>query len=92
MSVINYDLPKLENASVRRRPRIALMGEFSAGKSTLSNLLVGGDVLPVQVTATQLPPVWISKDTSAPFRVDLLDDVHPVDLANLDGVLVDDTK
>lgn len=25
----------------RRKPRIALMGEFSAGKSTLSNLLLG---------------------------------------------------
>ena len=44
-----------------RKPRIALMGEFSAGKSTLANMLVGAQHLPVQVTATQLPPVWISQ-------------------------------
>lgn len=43
-----------------RKPRIALMGEFSAGKSSLTNLLLGGRPLPVQVTATRLPPVWIS--------------------------------
>lgn len=43
-----------------RRPRLALMGEFSAGKSTLANLLGGTDRLPVQVTATELPPVWLS--------------------------------
>lgn len=41
-----------------RKPRVALMGEFSAGKSTLANLLLGQDSSPVQVTATQLPPVW----------------------------------
>ena len=41
-------------------PRIALMGEFSAGKSTLTNLLLGSRPLPVKVTATRLPPVWIS--------------------------------
>ena len=42
------------------KPRIALMGEFSAGKSTLTNLLLGSRPLPVRVTATRLPPVWIS--------------------------------
>lgn len=41
-----------------RKPRVALMGEFSAGKSTLANLLLGQHSSPVQVTATQLPPVW----------------------------------
>ncbi|MCG7624442.1 dynamin family protein [Epibacterium sp. Ofav1-8] len=43
-----------------QKPRIALMGEFSAGKSTLTNLLLGSRPLPVKVTATRLPPVWIS--------------------------------
>lgn len=43
-----------------RKPRIALMGEFSAGKSTLANLLLGQDISPVRVTATQMPPVWYS--------------------------------
>ena len=40
-----------------RKPVIALMGEFSAGKSTLLNLLVGRNILPTQVTATRMPPV-----------------------------------
>ena len=44
----------------RRKPRIALMGEFSAGKSTLANLLLEQNTSPVQATATQLPPVWYS--------------------------------
>jgi putative ribosome biogenesis GTPase RsgA len=29
-----------------RKPVIALMGEFSAGKSTLMNLLIGQNILP----------------------------------------------
>ncbi len=53
-----------------RRPRIALMGEFSAGKSTLANLLLGIDHLPVQVTATELPPIWLTHGTGPMIRVD----------------------
>ncbi len=53
-----------------RKPRIALMGEFSAGKSTLVNLLLGEDISPVKVTATQLPPVWYSHGASSMLRVD----------------------
>lgn len=53
-----------------RKPRVALMGEFSAGKSTLSNILLGGQAIPVQVTATTLPPVWISAGTADPVVVD----------------------
>lgn len=44
----------------RAKPRLVLMGEFSSGKSTLSNILLGGPTLPVQVTATRLPPVHVS--------------------------------
>ena len=44
----------------RRKPVFALMGEFSAGKSTLMNFLLRSHTLPTQVTATQLPPVWFS--------------------------------
>ena len=54
----------------RRKPRVALMGEFSAGKSTLVNLLLGEDISPVKVTATQLPPVWYSHGMSSMLRVD----------------------
>lgn len=43
-----------------RKPVFALMGEFSAGKSTLLNFLLKNETLPTQVTATQLPPIWFS--------------------------------
>ena len=59
------------DAGEEKRPRVALMGEFSAGKSTLSNLLIGKSALPVNVTATQLPPVWMSYGDAAPYRVGL---------------------
>lgn len=70
----------------QRRPRVALMGEFSAGKSTLSNLLIGRSALPVNVTATQLPPVWMSFGEAPPCKVDLQGeeiDVSP-DLSDVD--------
>lgn len=47
-------------ATAPRKPRIALMGEFSAGKSTLMNLLLGCDPMPVRITATRVPPVWVT--------------------------------
>ncbi len=50
-----------------RRPRIAIMGEFSAGKSTLTNLLLGESALPTRITATQLPPVWLSYGDDAAY-------------------------
>lgn len=55
--------------STQRKPRIALMGEFSAGKSTLANLLLGQASSPVQVTATQLPPVWYKHGAIGASRV-----------------------
>jgi len=48
-----------------RKPRIALMGEFSAGKSTLMNLLLGCDPMPVRITATRVPPVWVTHGSRA---------------------------
>ncbi|WP_204114958.1 dynamin family protein [Shimia biformata] len=54
------------------KPRIALMGEFSAGKSTLMNLLLGCDPLPVRITATRVPPVWVSYGAESATRI--LDD------------------
>ena len=44
-----------------RKPRLALMGEFSAGKSTLLNFLTGSDLIPTKITATQLPAIWLTK-------------------------------
>ena len=69
-----------------RRPRIAIMGEFSAGKSTLSNLLMGAPALPTRVTATQLPPVWISHGDGEAFGLDLDGARFEVDLDRLDAV------
>lgn len=74
-----------------RLPRVCLMGEFSAGKSTLSNLLIGSPAVPVNVTATQLPPVWISHGTDTPYRVGLDGETTDVDLENLEDVNVEDT-
>ncbi|MEM7470510.1 MAG: dynamin family protein [Pseudomonadota bacterium] len=75
-----------------RKPRIALMGEFSAGKSTLSNLLLGARPLPEKVTATRLSPVWMSYGTDAPYRVDVSGAEEPVSLDTLEGIDVDATR
>ena len=42
------------------KPVFGLMGEYSAGKSTLLNLLLNQNALPTKVTATNLPPVWLT--------------------------------
>jgi hypothetical protein len=68
------------------------MGEFSAGKSTLSNLLIGAAPLPMKVTATQLPPVWISWGDGAPYREDLDGETHPIDIARLSEIDPSETR
>ena len=75
-----------------RKPRLALMGEFSAGKSTLSNLLLGADPLPVRVTATRLPPVWISYGENSATREGLDGNEHPIDITQLDSVQLEETS
>ena len=75
-----------------RKPRIALMGEFSAGKSTLSNLLMGVRPLPEKVTATRLSPVWITHGTEAPYRVDMDGTTEPISIARLEDVPVNETR
>lgn len=59
---------RLEDWS-QRKPRLALMGEFSAGKSTLLNFLIEEEVLPTRATATELPPVWFSYGNSGSYWV-----------------------
>ncbi|WP_112310682.1 dynamin family protein [Pseudogemmobacter bohemicus] len=76
----------------RRKPVIALMGEFSAGKSTLMNLLIGQNILPTQVTATQMPPVWIRYGSGAPSLVDHAGKHHPVNLGDRASIPVNRTK
>ncbi|MEL6682718.1 MAG: dynamin family protein [Pseudomonadota bacterium] len=74
-----------------RKPRIALMGEFSAGKSTLSNLLMGARPLPEKVTATRLSPVWMSQGTDAPYRIDVDGSTEPVSIDDLESIPVEET-
>lgn len=75
-----------------RKPRIALMGEFSAGKSTLSNLLMGVRPLPEKVTATRLSPVWITHGSAAPYRVDMDGSTEEISLEQLESVPVEQTR
>lgn len=75
-----------------RKPVIALMGEFSAGKSTLANLLIGVGVSPVKVTATQLPPVWFTYGTGNPVVVDLEGNETEISIEDLEGVDVQSTE
>lgn len=81
----------LEQPQNEKRPRVALMGEFSAGKSTLSNLLIGRAALPVNVTATQLPPVWMSYGTEPSYKVGLDGQEQEVD-DRFSDVSVNDTR
>lgn len=71
-----------------RKPCIALMGEFSAGKTTLINFLLGEDALPTRVTATQLPPVWMSYGDVAAHYMDDTGRRHDIDPADLHQVPV----
>ena len=75
-----------------RKPRIAIMGEFSSGKSTLCNLLLGARPLLEKVTATQLPPVWISFGNAPAYVADLDGLHHPLDLADLASVPLEGTE
>lgn len=80
------ETPAFWSEPERRVPRIALMGEFSAGKSTLANLMIGTNPLPVQVVATQMPPVWISHGEAPSVIVDLEGQEKPCDLNTLQGL------
>ncbi|MBV1902952.1 MAG: dynamin family protein [Marinosulfonomonas sp.] len=89
----NLEVPSHQGDNqIARKPRIAIMGEFSAGKSTLSNLLIGSNPLPVKVTATQLPPVWISFGDGDAIREDLDGNESPVDLADIDNIVLEQTR
>jgi len=76
----------------RRKPRIALMGEFSAGKSTLSNLLLGSRPLPEKVTATRLSPVWMAAGSRPPYRIDVDGTEELVSIEHLEEIPVEDTR
>jgi hypothetical protein len=67
------------------------MGEFSAGKSTLANLMIGTGRLPEQVVATQLPPVWVSYGAQDPQVVDLEGNETPCEIDALQASVRADT-
>lgn len=75
-----------------RKPRLAIMGEFSAGKSTLSNLLLGARPLPERVTATRLSPVWLSHGTASPVAVSIDGTETPIAIEDFDQLDVDRTR
>lgn len=91
------DMPMTTSAPISdtqaaTKPRLALMGEFSAGKSTLSKLLLGDAPLPVRVTATRLPPIWISHGSEAALAVGHDGRETPIGIGDLDTVRLDDTR
>lgn len=75
-----------------RKPRIAIMGEFSSGKSTLCNVLMGARPLLEKVTATQLPPVWLSYGPDDAYTMGLDGEAYDLDLAELDKVSLETTE
>ncbi len=69
-----------------RRPCVTLMGEFSAGKSTLLNFLIEENLLPTRATATELPPVWFTYGSTGHHWVTAEGDRRELDLSRLDSV------
>ncbi|WP_374647324.1 dynamin family protein [Tabrizicola sp.] len=75
-----------------RKPRLAIMGEFSSGKSTLCNVLMGARPLLEKVTATQLPPVWLSYGPEDAYTMGLDGQAYELDLADLERVSLETTE
>ena len=73
-----------ETNPVRRKPRIMVAGEFSAGKSRLVNALLGKDVLPSNVTSTALPPIWLVDGDKPPLIVGTDGAVQDLQIDKLD--------
>ncbi|EEE35595.1 conserved hypothetical protein [Rhodobacteraceae bacterium KLH11] len=76
----------------RRKPVFALMGEFSAGKSTLMNFLLRKQALPTQVTATQLPPIWFSWGNRPAYVKSHDGSMRNIELDQLEQVGVNDAQ
>ncbi|VAV87701.1 FIG01023656: hypothetical protein [hydrothermal vent metagenome] len=92
MTNMDQDVSANETPPAPRKPRIALMGEFSAGKSTLSNLLLEDRALPEKVTATRLSPVWITYGTEPAYREDIDGTTEPVSIDDIESIPVFDTR
>ena len=86
------NLIRLKPVTDTRKPRLVLMGEFSAGKSTLSNILLGSNPLPMRVTATRLPPVVISQGQPKAFTIGHDGVRTPIALDSLESVSLSETR
>jgi predicted GTPase len=75
-----------------RKTRLALMGEFSAGKSTLIKLFLGENPLPIKITATRLPPVLISHGEDAVFAVGHDGVETRIDINQIEQVRLEETR
>ena len=73
------------------KPRLVLMGEFSAGKSTLTNIILDSQPLPMRVTATRLPPVQISYGAPGAEAVSFEGERTPIELDGLEEVSLEET-
>lgn len=67
-------------------PRLAVVGEFSSGKSTLLNLLLGHEVLPTRITATASPGVWISYGDRSGHYIDASGAEQPLPAGGIEAV------
>lgn len=74
-----------------QKPRLVLMGEFSAGKSTLTNIILDSQPLPMRVTATRLPPVQISYGAPGAEAVSFEGERTPIALDGLEDVSLEET-
>jgi hypothetical protein len=83
---------RIEKPAAPRPLRLGVMGEFSAGKSTLCNLLLGARPLTERVTATRLSPVWISHGAPRLERERLDGSREALALGDLERVPMDGTR
>ena len=91
MKPFNLESPITEHQPVRpRKPRVMVAGEFSSGKTKLINGLLAQEVLPSNVTATALPPIWLVSGALGLVAVDLEGNERPA--ASLQEVRVEDTS
>ena len=74
------------------KPKVAILGEFSSGKSTLANVLLGRASSPVRVTATQVPPIWYTFGDGDPVVVDSEGGESEISLAEVATVPVEGTQ
>ncbi|MBM7068696.1 dynamin family protein [Actibacterium sp. 188UL27-1] len=61
--IARFDQAAALQARLTRPPQVLVAGEFSSGKSTLANILVGADLMPTGVLATHLPVVEFGHGT-----------------------------